>query len=156
MIDARRNPYVLQFLGLVHLPLAAAITDGVPTMQAGDHDAVAAPRPVYRPLIARIQQAPLRKTSSHSERTTSAEHRQAMHRHYKSTDLQHNDSSNGTSAAVGEATGTAELVDAEPEPEPEVATEVSEEVLKPNIGGGDGGRGATKIFEDDTSDEDEI
>eukprot|EP01043_Picozoa_sp_COSAG02_P063579 COSAG02_NODE_9051_length_2349_cov_1.213333_2_plen_436_part_00 len=147
MVDARRNPYVLQFLGLAQPPLAATANDGdAATIQS-----------VYRPVVVRMQQAPIKRLAS-AERTTSAEHRASMHRHYKSTERQSDSDtcrgSNGGSESLG-----ALVIDEEPQPEPQVAAEKSEEVLGPVVSGdGDGSAAATstKLFDDDTSDDDEL
>ena len=73
MIDARRNPYVLQFLGLAPPPFAA------------DPEG-AASEPVYRPLVVRIQAPKTAARGSAGASATSAEHRAAMHKHYKSSE----------------------------------------------------------------------
>lgn len=151
MVDARRNPYVLQFLGLAQPPLAAAANDrDASTLQS-----------VYRPLVVRMQQTPVKRLAS-AERTTSAEHRASMHRHYKSTERPSDSAGRDSSSGVGGSVTTV-VIDEEPQPEPQVATEQSEEVLD-SFGGGAGGGGgggggsaaSTKLFDDDTSDDDEL
>ena len=148
MINARRNPYVLQFLGLAQQPLALGETS--------DRGSSAASVRVYRPLIVQMRQAQLKTTGSNIDRATSAEHRASMHRHYKSTERQSDSTASHESSAT---------MDIEPQPEPQIVTEQSDELLGPDIGGaaGDGATAAvlsssasTKLFEDDTSDDDAI
>jgi hypothetical protein len=146
IVDARQNPYVLQFLGLAQPPLAATANDGDAAIQS-----------VYRPVVVRMQQTPIKRLAS-AERTTSAEHRAAMHRHYKSTERQ-SDSASCRGSNEGSESVTALVIDEEPQPEPQVDTEKSEEVLGRVIDGGEDGSAAaksTKLFDDDTSDDDEL
>ena len=165
MVDARRNPYVLQFLGLAQPPLAASANDDTLARQAGDHDAAATP-PVYRPLIVKMQQTPLKRLGSSGGRQTSVEHRASMHKHYKSTERQPDsttsscDSGNGGGAAAGGSVAAA-ANDAAPQPEPQTATEQSEELLGLGVGGGCAVAATpsstpSKLFDDDTSDDDGI
>ena len=166
MVDARRNPYVLQFLGLAQPPLAASANDDTLARQVGDHDTAATRPPVYRPLIVKMQQTPLKRLGSSGGRQTSAEHRASMHRHYKSTERQPGsstsscDGGNGGDAAAGGSVAAA-ANDAERQPEAHIATDQSEELLGLDIVGG-GAAAATplstpsKLFDDDTSDDDAI
>jgi hypothetical protein len=148
MIDARNNPYVLQFLGLSPPPFAADLP-----RQAE----AAAPAPVYRPLVVQIQAPATLSRVNSSGQTTSAEHRASMHRHYKSAE--HETAATAAASAGVAGVGMDMEPEPEPQPEPQVAIEVSEELVgPPGLSGGGASSSPAKLFEDDdsTSDEDAI
>jgi len=145
MIDARRNPYVLQFLGLAPPPFAA------------DPDGQEAAGPVYRPLVVRIA---VPKTSSASPRgsagatATSAAHRAAMHKHYKSSEGTSAAAEEGEPPELHESTAQSAAVTAEPEPDG-AGSWTPAEISRMSAASPANRSSSTKLFEDDDTDDDD-